>query len=74
MVRLEARNGRSKTLLLTEKGFEVVERQVKPLIDMENAVFDRWAEADREAHRRLTEQLLADLREEFAKIGEGESR
>lgn len=74
VVRLEAQNGRSKALFLTEKGFQVVETQVKPLIDMENAVFARWEETDRREHLHLTERLLSDLRREFDGMAKGENQ
>ncbi len=62
LVRLEAVDGKQKRVCLTEQGFALAEKTAKIELDMEAAILDGWAGADRDAYLRLTKRYLEDLR------------
>lgn len=44
---LEHKNGKNKLVCLTDKGYELVDIKIAPLVEMENQIFDEWPENER---------------------------
>lgn len=59
---LEASDGRSTLVCLTEKGRQLVKEKALPLLLAENAVFEEWTAKEREEYMRLTEKYLDSFR------------
>lgn len=64
---LQAVDGKSKRVCLTEKGKRFAERTAARLIEIENSIFDSWMEEDVQKYLELTERFSLSLK---AKIGE----
>lgn len=64
-LRLEAIDGKSKRVLLTEHGKELAERTVGVLFRAENAAFGAWTSEDVRTYIHLTEKYLRSLNEEI---------
>jgi len=62
---LEPDGGRSKRVVLTEKGHAHCERTVAQLIAAENRVFDSWTKEEREGYVAMTQRYLAGFRKEI---------
>ena len=58
MIYLEAVNGKSKRVCLTEKGKQFARGTITRLIEIENAIFDSWDKEKLEKYIELTEQYL----------------
>ena len=69
---LEAGEGKNKRVFLTEKGREIVQRKIKPLLDAENSVFKNWSIQEQQELIRLTEKYLIDMRNKAATLLEGQ--
>ena len=67
-LRLEVLDGRRKGAVLTEAGKALADRTAGRMMAAEQAVFDGWTQAEREAYLELTRRFLADLRTEFRKL------
>ena len=63
LVYLRAKDGKSKTVFLTEKGTEFAKKTVVRIIQAENAVFSGWEKRDVETYLALTERFLNDFKE-----------
>lgn len=56
------RRGRSRPVRLTQAGEELCRERVAPVAAAEEAIWNGWTEADRDAYLRLNRQYLEDLR------------
>lgn len=72
IIYLEAVNGKSKKVCLTENGKQLSESTAMRLIEIENAIFDSWAKEDVEKYLELTERFLLSLREKVGQINKEE--
>ena len=59
---LETGAGRSRPVRLTQAGEELCRERVAPVAAAEEAIWNGWTEADRDAYLRLNRQYLEDLR------------
>ena len=59
---LETGTGRSRPVRLTQAGEELCRERVAPGAAAEEAIWNGWTEADRDAYLRLSRQYLEDLR------------
>ena len=59
---LETGTGRSRPVRLTQAGEELCRERVAPVAAAEEAIWNGWTEADRDAYLRLSRQYLEDLR------------
>ncbi len=67
-VYLEGLGGRRKRACLTEKGWELAERTVVRLIEIENGILASWPKAQLEQYLELTEQYMVALREKVREL------
>lgn len=65
IVYLEAVNGKSKNVCLTEKGKVFVKNTALRIIEIENDIFASWDASDVEKELELTEKFLASLKEKI---------
>ena len=65
---LQAVDGKSKRVCLTEKGKRFAERTAARLIEIENSVFESWAEDDVQKYLELTERFLTALKEKVEQL------
>ena len=65
---LQAVDGKSKRVCLTEKGKRFAERTASRLIEIENSVFESWAEDDVQKYLELTERFLTALKEKVEQL------
>lgn len=63
IIYLEAVDGKSKRVCLTEKGKQVTENTAYLLIQAENAIFDSWSTEDVQKYLELTERFLISLKD-----------
>lgn len=68
LVYLKPVDGKNKEAVFTEKGFDFAEKTAYRLIEIENAVFDSWADEDVELYLTLTDRFLCSLREKVKRI------
>lgn len=62
LVRLEARDKKSKNAILTEKGADLAEKTVGRLVAIENRIFDGWSPEKQAMLLELTENYLMELK------------
>lgn len=62
LVYLETEAGRNRPVRLTQAGETVCRERVAPVAAAEEAIWNGWTEADRDAYLRLSRQYLEDLR------------
>ena len=65
MLYLEPYHGRSKRVVLTEQGRDLMERTAARICEAENRVFSTWPEAELDAYIAAMERFLGDLRRQF---------
>lgn len=68
IIYLEAVNGKSKRVCLTEKGKQVTEKTAYLLIKAENTIFDSWSTEDVQKYLELTERFLISLKEKVEQM------
>lgn len=68
LIYLEAVDGKSKQVCLTEEGKHYAGKTVSRLIEIENAIFDSWPDEDVQKYLELTERFLKDLAERVEQI------
>lgn len=68
IVFLEAADGKSKNVCLTEKGVSFSQKSVAKIMDIENDIFASWNSADVEKYLELTERYLHALKEKINKL------
>lgn len=68
IVYLEAVDGKSKRVCLTEKGKQFAAETAFRLIEIENAIFESWPDSDVEKYLELTEKFLTSLREKVEQL------
>lgn len=67
-VYLEAVDGKSKRICLTEKGKRLAANTAFRLIEIENDIFDSWSEDDVQKYLELTERFLISLKEKVGQL------
>lgn len=65
---LEAAGGRSKRIVLTEKGTSVVHNTVDRVIAVENKIYSSWKQEEWTLYLELTERYLNELKEKMKEI------
>lgn len=65
---LEETEKRRKRVVLTEKGNQIVQDKVLPLVEIEKAILAGWPEGEREQYLSLTQRYLNTLREKVEEI------
>ena len=65
---LEAVGGRSKRIVLTEKGTSVVHNTVDRVIAVENKIYSSWKPEEWTLYLALTERYLNELKEKMKEI------
>lgn len=68
IVCLEAVDGKSKKVGLTEKGKQFTQNNAVRLIEMENAIFESWSDSDVQKYLELTERFLFSLKEKVDQL------
>lgn len=68
IVYLESFCGRKKRVCLTEKGKVFVKSTVCRVIDMENAIFGSWTEAERKQYIELTQKYLLSFKDRIKEL------
>lgn len=59
---------RANHVFLTEKGQQIVNERIVPIMEAENSVFDSWDPEDQETFLRLSNRYLDELSEAFRRI------
>ena len=65
IIYLEKVDGRSKAVVLTEKGAELCSRTVLRLIEAEDKLLSQWSSEDLDLYIRLTERFISDMEKCF---------
>lgn len=65
---LEAADGKSKNVCLTEKGVILSKNTVSRIMQIENDIFDSWESADVEKYLKLTENFLVSLKNKINEL------
>lgn len=65
IIYLEAVNGKSKRVCLTEKGKQFAANTAFRLIEIENAIFESWTTNDVQVYLELTQRFLTSLKEKI---------
>lgn len=65
IVFLEAADGKSKNVCLTEKGVSFSQKTVTKIMDIENDIFASWESSDVEKYLELTEKYLHALKDKI---------
>ncbi len=68
IVYLEAVNGKKKNVCLTKKGWELADRTVIRLLDIENGIFDSWSLEEQELYLTLTHRYLTAFKEKLKEV------
>lgn len=68
VVYLEAIDGKSKRVCLTEQGKCYTEKTILRMMQMEESVYGAWDEADLEKYLELTERFLHSLKEKAGQM------
>lgn len=68
IIYLEAVNGKSKKVCLTEKGKHFVKKNAVHLIEIENSIFESWTDSDIQKYLELTERFLISLKEKAEQL------
>lgn len=68
IVYLEAIDGKSKKVCLTEKGKHLAEETILKMMKAEDSIYSSWSEEDLEKYLELTERFLISLREKAGQI------
>ncbi len=68
LIYLEAVNGKSKKVCLTDKGKEFADKTAFRILQLENEIFDTWSDEDMEKYLELTETFLTSLKEKVEKL------
>lgn len=68
---LEAKDGRSTLVCLTEKGRKLVDEKALPLLKTEDEIFSEWTEEEREMYLYLTEKYLNSFKERVSMLYTG---
>lgn len=68
IVYLEAVDGKSKKVCLTEKGKLFAANTAFRLIEIENAIFESWSNDDVQKYLELTERFLTSLKEKVEQL------
>lgn len=68
IVFLEAADGKSKNVCLTEKGISFSQSSVVKIMNIENEIFDSWESSDVEKYLELTEKYLHALKDKINKL------
>ncbi len=68
VVHLEAIDGKSKRVCLTEQGKRYTEKTILRMMQMEESVYSSWEEADLEKYLELTERFLHSLKEKAGQM------
>lgn len=63
VVYLEQGQGRNTIVCLTDAGKEVAEQKARPIIRIENEIFDEWTEEEVRMYQELTERYRDSLKE-----------
>lgn len=63
---LEFQNGKNKLVCLTDKGKDMVNEKVLPLVSIENQIFDEWNEEESEEFFRLLQKYQNDLKRKLS--------
>ena len=61
-------NGRNTVVFLTEKGKELMEKTVYPVIQIENDIYNSWSQEEQETFLRLNRDFAMRLRDEVSKL------
>lgn len=65
IVYLEQGQGRNTIVCLTEKGKEVADQKARPIIRIENEIFDEWTEDEARLYQELTERYRDSLKKKL---------
>lgn len=68
IVCLEAVDGKSKKVCLTEKGKQFTQKNAVRLIEIENTIFESWSDSDVHKYLELTERFLLSLKEKVEQL------
>lgn len=68
IIYLEAVNGKSKKVCLTENGITFSQKTAWQIIKMENDIFDSWSHEDVKKYLELTEKYLSSLKERIHEL------
>lgn len=68
IVYLEAVDGRSKKVCLTEEGKRFADTTALRLIEIENTIFESWPDTDVQKYLELTERYLDSLKTEISQL------
>lgn len=68
IIYLEAADGKSKNICLTQKGIEISQNTALRIIEIENNIFSSWESSDVEKYLELTEKYLISLKEKINKL------
>lgn len=63
IVYLEQGQGRNTIVCLTDAGKKVAEQKARPIIRIENEIFDEWTEEEIRMYQELTERYRDSLKE-----------
>lgn len=65
IVYLKQGQGRNTIVCLTDAGKEVADKKARPLIKIENEIFDEWTEEESHMYQELTERYRDSLKKKL---------
>lgn len=71
LITLVPRDGKSMLIRLTDKGAEFAKKNVNPIIEMENDIFNTWTREEKDEYLRLTKIYRDMLKEKVQEFKEG---
>lgn len=68
IVYLEQGQGRNTIVCLTDEGEAVADQKVRPIIRIENEIFDEWTEEESRLYQELTERYRDSLKKKLEEL------
>ncbi len=68
IVYLEQGQGRNTIVCLTDEGEAVADQKVRPIIRIENEIFDEWTEEESRLYQELTERYRDSLKKKLDEL------
>lgn len=68
IIGMESADGKKKIVFLTEKGRILADKTAKRILEIEDEIYARWSDADREKYIDLSRRYLNELKEKTQKL------
>lgn len=68
IIGMESADGKKKIVFLTETGKILADKTAKRILEIEDAIYARWSETDREKYIELSSRYLTELKEKTQRL------